>query len=86
MHESLKKKQYEALHAQTDVVMDKLVAALAAAEELARLATTSGDEEFRRTFKGELESYLIPSIREFTNSGTQPGSLPSLRSMLDGED
>lgn len=35
-------------------------------------------------FTGQLESYLLPHLRSWVHDERQPGSIPSLRRMVDG--
>lgn len=53
--------------------------AVEAAEYLAKIArgTVEGP------FTGQLQSYLIPHLNSWINDEQQPGSIPSLRRMLD---
>jgi hypothetical protein len=86
MNKSLNGQQYGVLDALIESLEEKLMEAVKAAEELNRRAHNSGDEEFQRVFCGELESYLIGNLREFINSGSQAGSIQSLRDTLEGNE
>lgn len=66
-------------------VLDELEEHLNNAIESARYLSRIG-RNVRGPFTGQLESYLIPHLRSWVNDEHQPGSIPSLRGMVDERD
>lgn len=64
-----------------DELDEKLRQAISIANDLARFG-----RDLPGPFSGQIRSYLEPHLEGFLSDSRQPGSIPSLRSMLDGDE
>lgn len=73
-------------HNELSEMLDDLEAALGHAVDLASNLARYG-REVPGPFSGQIQSYLLPHLESWMSDSRQPGSIPSLRRMLDeGED
>ena len=71
----------EELSAMLDDLDETLRRAVGIANDLARYG-----RDVPGPFAGQIRSYLEPHLESWLSDSRQPGSIPSLRSMLDGEE
>lgn len=75
--------QKNVLENRLDMIRASLEQACKDTSALLRDAKKMGDDEFKRCFLGEIESYLLPGLMSFIDDENQPGAINSLEQTIE---